>query len=168
MKLHEVAKQLDPHAKIKKWLDNIEGDCDYTIRPNGVVDVNGDLDLSQVRDKILPVQFGKVLGRIAYGRASLTSLQGAPEYVKYDFSCWGTPIKSFSGVDKIVKHVGQTFLVSADATHLLGLLLIDGIKLIHCDGGPIDAILNKYIGTGDILSAQDELIDAGFIDQARL
>jgi hypothetical protein len=33
---------------------------------------------------------------------------------------------------------------------------------------PIDSIFNKYVGTGDILSAQDELIDAGFIDQARL
>jgi hypothetical protein len=29
-------------------------------------------------------------------------------------------------------------------------------------------IFNKYVGTGDILSAQDEMIDAGLIDQARL
>jgi hypothetical protein len=51
----------------------------------------------------------------------------------------------------------------------LGLLLIDGICKFDIDTrGPIDAIFNKYVGTGDILSAQDELIDAGFIEQARL
>jgi hypothetical protein len=49
------------------------------------------------------------------------------------------------------------------------VLLIDGITGFNIDSdGPIDKILNKYKGTGDILSAQDELIDAGFIEQARL
>jgi hypothetical protein len=46
--------------------------------------------------------------------------------------------------------------------------LIKGITHIDIDEGPIDAIMNKYVGTGDILSAQDELIDAGLFDQARL
>jgi hypothetical protein len=52
-------------------------------------------------------------------------------------------------------------------THILGLLLIEGITHITISG-PIDRIMNKYLGTGDILSAQDELIDAGLTDQARL
>jgi hypothetical protein len=46
--------------------------------------------------------------------------------------------------------------------------LIDGITSFNIDDGSIDAIFNKYRGTGDIISAQDELIDAGFIEQARL
>jgi hypothetical protein len=48
-------------------------------------------------------------------------------------------------------------------------LLIEGITHINVTGSrPVSQILNKYRGTGDILSAQDELIDAGLTDQARL
>jgi hypothetical protein len=89
---------------------------------------------------------------------------------------------SLSGVDKIIKHVEDQFIcgpvplsdkriAQKNVTHLLGLLLVNGITRFRVDynfPGPIDEILNKYVGTGDILSAQDELIDAGFIDQARL
>ena len=99
----------------------------------------------------------------------VSSLQGAPQYVNGSFSCYGTNIISLTGVDKIIKQINGRFLCSADVTHLLGLLLIKGITSFNIDAhGPIDKIFNKYVGTGDILSAQDELIDAGFIDQARL
>ena len=168
MKLCEIAKQLDPHAEIKEWLDKHEI-RNYTIRPDGIVDVDSNLDLSQVRDKILPVQFGKVSGRVYCGHAQLTSLQGAPQYVGGDFSCWQIKMLSYSGIDKNIKRIDGIFLGHEDATHLLGLLLVKGIKQILINNsGPTDKIMNKYLGTGDILSAQDELIDAGLFDQARL
>jgi hypothetical protein len=64
---------------------------------------------------------------------------------------------------------GMVICSNANVTHILGLGLIKGIVRYQIDNdGPIDAIFNKYVGTGDILSIQDELIDAGFIDQARL
>jgi hypothetical protein len=189
MKLHEVAKQLDPHAKIKKWLD--EQDIkNYTIRPNGVVDVDGDVDLRSSRLTSFPVQFGNVSGYFYCSHSKLTSLNGVPQYIGGDFycnnteitslagcpqtvggrfDCFNTKITSLTGVDKIIKHIGGKFVCNQHVTHLLGLLLIKGIVGFDIDsGGPIDKIMNKYIGTGDILSAQDELIDAGFTDQARL
>jgi hypothetical protein len=53
-------------------------------------------------------------------------------------------------------------------THLLGFLLVKEITKFDTGNGAVDDIFNKYVGTGDILSAQDELIDAGYTDQARL
>jgi hypothetical protein len=100
---------------------------------------------------------------------NIKSLKYAPEIVGSHFHCHGTNIKSLSGIDKMVKHIGASFLCNDGVTHILGILLIEGITHINVTGSrPVSQILNKYRGTGDILSAQDELIDAGFIDQARL
>jgi hypothetical protein len=164
---------LTDHKEIKKWLD-VQGIVDYDIRPDGVVDVHaaGGVNLSSsiyLFEQTLPVQFGNVTGYFSCSYSELTSLQGSPRVVTGDFICNQTKIESLSGVDKIVKQINGTFLCDRRVTHILGLLLIKGITNIDVDMcGPIDCIMNKYIGTGDILSAQDELIDAGFIDQARL
>jgi hypothetical protein len=214
MKLHEIAPHLEPHPDIRQWLDQYEIK-NYTIRPDGIVDVKGDVDLPNFRETTIPIQFGTVTGAFdsqASGITSLkgvpqlvgqmftcsdtkiislmgapqhvggefychdtkiTSLAGCPKHVGGLFDCRSTQIRSFSGVDKIIKYIGGDFYYSGKQaylpTHLLGLLLIKGITRFHIDtGGPIDKIMNRYVGTGDILSAQDELIDAGFTDQARL
>jgi hypothetical protein len=76
---------------------------------------------------------------------------------------------TLSGIDKMLPHINGSITCEVPVTHALGLLLIKGVTHINIDNnGPIDRIMNKYLGTGDILSAQDELIDAGFIDHARL
>jgi hypothetical protein len=181
---------LQTHEEIKKWLDGY-GIRNYTIRPGGVIDVDGHVDLLKLREKMLPVQFGTVSGNFFCSNADITSLKGVPQRIYGYFSCYGTNItsleyapqhvggdfhcnqarylRSLSGTDKIIKHVGGRFCCDDRATHLLSLLLIEGIKKIDVDNNDIvGAIMSKYCGTGDILSAQDELIDAGFIDQARL
>jgi hypothetical protein len=74
-----------------------------------------------------------------------------------------------TGLDKVVKYVGGNIVGRKGMTHLLGTLLIPGVKNICIDQGEaVDRILNRYLGTGDIISAQDELIDAGYVEQARL
>ena len=182
------------HEEIKHWLDdhNIEN---YTIRSDGVVNVDGRVDLSHIKELTLPVQFGKVTGKFDVCSSFLTSLKGVPEIVVGDFNCGGTHISSLeyapqfvggyfscyntyitslSGVDKRIKQLNGTFYCVENATHLLGILLIKGITDFEFShrGGQCDVvvsqIINKYLGTGDILSAQDELIDAGLVDQARL
>jgi hypothetical protein len=168
MKLHEVAKRLRPHAEIKNWLDN-HYIKNYTIRPDGVVDVDGHTEV-RTKEKILPVQFGIITSTFSCeGSYSLISIKGFPQYVHHDFFCDESGIKSLSGIDKVIKEIKGGFYCDRDVTHILGLLLVKGITKFDIDSeGPIDRIMNKYIGTGDILSAQDELIDAGFTDQARL
>ena len=181
------------HEKIELWLDRYYI-RKYTIRPDGVVDVNGDVSMRDVTESILPIQFGKVTGNFDCHMVPITSLKGfphtvlgdvyaaytkissleyAPQFVGGGFYCHNTNIKSLHGVDKMIKHIGNDFLCDNDGlTHVLGLLLIEGLTDIRLGGKDAPrhtaAIMNKYRGTGDILSAQDELIDAGFIDQARL
>jgi hypothetical protein len=212
MKLREVA-QLQRgalvHEQITEWLDR-NGIGNYTIHPNGSVDVDGDVYLHKFTESALPVHFNNVFGDFVCYHSPLASLAGSPKYVRGDFSITGcpqltslvgsprkidgeatyiqsniqtiegapesigealrlhaTPVKSLHGIDKVVKHM-KHFSCSDGATHILGLLLIDG--LIQVEVGPlkVDEILTKYLGTGDIISAQDELIDAGFMEQAKL
>jgi hypothetical protein len=161
-----------------------------TTRFDGIVDVDGGVDLRDFNGSAIPVQFGNVTGNFECPRLSLTSLKGCPQLVEGNFVCYSssitsleyapqfvggyfncylTKITSFHDIHKQINHISNEFYCGGDVTHLLGLLLINGInRFVIDDGGPIDKIFNKYVGTSDILSAQDELIDAGFIDQARL
>lgn len=77
-------------------------------------------------------------------------------------------VMDLSGIHKLMPCVNGSIKCTAPVSHALGLLLIDGVTHITIDEGKIDAIMNKYLPTRDILSAQDELLDAGFKDHARL
>jgi hypothetical protein len=177
-------------TNIERWL-SLHGINNYSIsQTDRVVDVSGSVRLARIDTGLAPVQFGHVTGTFdcSYSgitslhgsprsvggdfvchSTKITSLEGAPQFIGCSFSCGDSNITSFHDVHKQIKHIGGSFYCSHDVTHLLGLLLIDGITGFHIDrDGPIDKIFNKYVGTGDILSAQDELIDAGFIEQARL
>jgi hypothetical protein len=155
--------------EIKRWLDkyNIKN---YIIRPNGVVDVDDNIYLRSFTGETLPIQFGTT-GSFDCSHSNITSFKGFPKIIKGYFDCFESKIISLSGIDKIIKQINGngSVIVNVPSTHVLGLLLIEGVRRIDVDmRGPIDKIMNKYLGTGDILSAQDELIDAGFTDQARL
>ena len=177
------------HQKIEPWLKSMKI-TNYTIRPDGIIDVDGNVDLYNFKVTTLPVQFGNVTGdfycyhtkitslagcpsNVGGGfychNTQITSLQGAPSTVGGHFSCNNTKITSLTGIHKQIKHIGRNFYCDRTVTHILGVLLIKGITNIGIDdGGPIDRIMNKYIGTGNVIMAQDELIDAGFIEQAKL
>jgi hypothetical protein len=150
------------------WLDSMAIQK-YTIRLDGIVDVDNNVDLVIFKGSVLPVQFGKVSGYFSCAETTISSLQGVPQSIGGSFGCYKSKILSLHNIHNHVKHIGKGLLCGNYTTHLLGLLLIDGIIIFNIDsGGPIDKIFNKYVGTGDIISAQDELIDAGFIEQARL
>jgi hypothetical protein len=156
------------HTEIRQVLDNLNI-RNYTIRPNGVVDVDGCVDISWFSGTSLPVQFGKVTGKFSAGASPILSLNGFPYYIGTDLFIHSTNIESLSGIEKIIKEIHGGVYLDPRTTHILGLLLIPGITGFGIDDrGPIDNIMNKYIGTGDIVSAQDELIDAGFINHARM
>jgi hypothetical protein len=173
---------LTDHNEIHKWMvkntsneQSISGHTTpppgFAIRPDGVVDAGGGIEIWCEPSVVIPVRFGSIMGNFRVRRANIKSLDWLPSHIYgfLDFSI--NLIASLSGIDKVVKHVNNKVFPPPDGTHLLGLLLIDGVTSIGSDYG-IESlchrILSKYCGTGDILSAQDELIDAGFIAQARL
>jgi hypothetical protein len=55
-------------------------------------------------------------------------------------------------------------------SHVLGLMLIDGLKTIRLDNKQVEEILNRHLGKGraGMLMAQEELIEAGLEEFAQL
>ena len=59
----------------------------YTINPDGSIDVNGDVDLYNCNITELPLRFNKVTGWFDCGRNNLTTLEGCPRWIGGRFSC---------------------------------------------------------------------------------
>jgi len=79
---------------IKQWLKKM-GIENYTIKDNGVVDVDGDnVVISYHNLTKIPIQFGYVDGDFNCGYNNLTSLQGGPREVGGDFYCGNNKFKS--------------------------------------------------------------------------
>ena len=172
MKLYEITQQpnqfLTVPKEIKNWLDKMKV-RNYSIQPNGVVDVNGDVDLYNKLLTSFPVQFGSVGGNFYCANNKLTSLAGAPSSVGGDFYCSGNMLTSLHNIHKIIKSIGEEFLCDDHKikSHILGLLLIKNLKQIY-GIKDVENIINKYLPLGDIHACQEELIQAGFPECAKL
>ena len=156
------------HDEITKWLSKqVVGN--HTIGEDGVVNTQCSVSLFKFKDSVIPVQFGTVDGYFDISITSVTSLSGIPHTICGSFALNGAPIQSLSGIHKKVKLIDGRVICSDYMTHVLGLLLIAGVKSITVSGGPkIEGILNKYLPTRDVISAQDDLIEAGYIKHANL
>jgi hypothetical protein len=97
-------------------------------------------------------------------RNELTSLEGAPSSVGRDFDCDYNELTSFKDVHKQIKKINGDFFCSKNPikSHVLGLLLIDGLKSIDGNQSWV-SILNQAIEQFDdkrkrVIWAQSELI----------
>lgn len=94
-------------SKTKEEIEEILGDIgvsNYTINPDGKVDVNGDVNIHVLEGKKLPIKFGKVTGDFWMTEAyELTSLEGCPDEVGGSFTIEDCgEIKSIKGCPKTV------------------------------------------------------------------
>lgn len=126
-------------------------------------------------------------GHFDCSETPITSLQGAPRHIRGSFVCSDTKINSlehvphtieqflicndtnivtFKDVHKLSKVVAYKIICSP-ATNMLGLTLLN-VKHIETenDDNRIGSILSQHIG--DPLAAQEALLDAGFIKEAKL
>ena len=90
----------------------------YTINPDGLVDVDGGVDLNKFTLKKLPFKFGKVTGHFDCSNNNLTSLQGAPTSVGGGFICSNNNLTSLQGAPTSV--VGSFFCTENNLTSLQG------------------------------------------------
>ena len=88
--------------------ENIKDICkeydiiNYTINPDGSIDVNGSVYLSYKNLTKLPLNFNKVTGDFYCANNNLTSLDGCPEYVDGDFYCYSNNLTSLEGCPNYV------------------------------------------------------------------
>ena len=66
----------------------------YTINPDGSIDVNGNVDLSYKNLTQLPLTFNKVYGNFYCNCNNLTTLKGGPKWVGGFFSCYRNRLSS--------------------------------------------------------------------------
>ena len=100
-------KQQSLKAEIEAWCDDM-GIEKYTINPQGEIDVNGSVELTNRGFKELPYKFGKVRGYFNIGDCkNLTSLKNCPDFVGDSFACdFCSKLDSLEGCPK---EVGGSF-----------------------------------------------------------
>ena len=91
------------HLRIFEIFTNIDSICkkyditNYTINPDGSIDVDGHVDFSKKGLKSIPLKFGKVSGSFYCYNNNLTSLEGSPTHVSGSFNCYNNNLTSLEG-----------------------------------------------------------------------
>ena len=102
----------------------------------------------------------------------LTSLEGAPSSVDGNFYCAINKLTSLKDVHKHIAEIrgGIYACDNPIESHVLGLLLIKGLRVAQLDNTQVEEILNRHLGKGraGMLQAQEELIEAGLEEFAQL
>jgi hypothetical protein len=103
-----MIKKYNEFIKESKDINNIEEICKrygiekYTINDDGSIDVNGGVDLNNMRISKLPIKFRNVSGYFYCSHNQLTSLEGAPKYVGGSFYCADNQLTTLEGAPQIV------------------------------------------------------------------
>ena len=111
-----------------------------------------------------------------YENPKVTSLEFLPSTAKvYDLEKIG--VTSFHGIKGIIKHAESIIYSSKNnkpPTHIMGLLLIKGLKEVDIGDRRLNQMIMKFITAAqkthrpDIPMFQEELIAAGYVDQAQM
>ena len=119
--INEMISEQEIHDICKKY-----DITNYSINPDGSIDVEGDLYLYNMNLDKLPLKFNKVNGYFGCSNNNLTSLEGCPNYVGRWFSCNDNNLTSLKGCPN---YIGGTF---------------------YCGGNPLES-LEGYNGDYDKL-----------------
>jgi len=96
------------HLKLFENFKDIDSICkelgirNYTINPDGSIDVQGDVDISDKGLKELPLKFNDVSGSFYCPDNQLVSLEGAPQSVGKDFYCHNNKLVNLEGAPQSV------------------------------------------------------------------
>ena len=139
---------------------------DYTINPDGSIDVDGNIILSYDFERgelsKIPLKFAKVIGDFECDRNQLTTLKGSPKSVGGNFECSGNQLTS---LEYCPESVGGNFdCHSNQLTSLEGLPEIGGYincrrnqitdfkgvpeffeGLFYCEENPIEEIYKLFL-----------------------
>ncbi len=111
----------------------------YTINPDGSIDVNGNVVLVTLGLTKLPLKFNRVSGYFNCTDNELTSLVGSPNYVGDSFYCYNNQLTSIEGSPE---HVGGSFSCSFNKLTSLEGYNGDYDKL-YCDNK--ENLIKKHI-----------------------
>ena len=176
MKLEEIKLQESSVSVIFGKQDHDEEYCDYsnaklTSLEGSPKHVSDDFTCFSNNLKSLKGGPEYVGGDFYCYHNGLTSLEGAPSWVDGIFNCRDNNLTSLHNIHKHIKHIGGMLYASRNPikSHVLGVVLIDGIKNIWIDNKKVQDIINKHLdGDKDVFACQEELIENGYEDYAKL
>ncbi len=90
----------------------------YTINPDGSIDVSGNVELGGLNLDKIPLKFNNVSGYFNISYNYITSLEGCPKYVGESFYCFDNKLTSLEGCPK---HVIQFNCSNNKITSLKGI-----------------------------------------------
>jgi hypothetical protein len=128
----------------KRNIDSIcqnYGIMNYTINPDGSIDVDGSVILSFELLTIIPLKFGTVTRDFDCYNNKLTSLEGSPKKVGGDFDCHNNQLTSLVGCPEIG---GDLNCRRNQITDFRGVPeFFEG--LFYCEENPIEEIYKLFI-----------------------
>ncbi len=149
------------------------GITNYTINPDGSIDVFGSVYLSGYRLTKLPLKFNKVSGYFNISYNDFTSLEGSPVEVGGNFWCNDNQLTSLKGCPKLVggifncgnnnltslegcpKEVGEFFYCSSNKLTSLKGGPEKVYDMFYCGGNPLES-LDGYNGNYDMLDCDNK------------
>lgn len=179
----------------ENWYDNGKLDCrnrSIDSLEGAPSKVSGAFDCSSNNLTSLEGAPSSVGGAFSCIQNKLASLKGAPKKVRDGFNCSSNVLTSLEGITPQIggelvcddnnltslhnihmqiKHIGieARFRRNPLKSHVLGLLLIDGLESVLMDNKKVQDIINKHLnGDRGTLACQEDLIEAGFEDFAQL
>lgn len=138
--------------------------------------INGDFDCSGTKIKSLHGSPSRVGGHFDCSDTAIVSLEGAPPHVDGYFSFHHTKITSLHDVHKHLKYVGDfLWLPHTLTSHVLGVMFIKGLQEVLFFGHEANekqeqvvAIINKHLPGGNPHDVQQELIEVGLLEFAKI
>ena len=118
---------------------------DYTINPDGSIDVDGNIILSYDFERgelsKIPLKFAKVTGDFECDRNQLTTLKGSPKSVGGNFYCHSNQLTSLEGLPEIGGYINCR---RNQITDFRGVSeFFEG--LFYCEGNPIEEIYILFL-----------------------
>lgn len=113
---HADRKRIDEYLDILK-IDN------YSIRPDGIIDVNGSVIYSQ-REDVIPdwIQFGHVSGSFSCSWADFENLKGCPLSLGEEFRCFSLKLQpSVENFEVLYRYAYEKICIYNDMRETYGI-----------------------------------------------
>ena len=119
-----IINEQEIHDICKRYLIS-----NYTINPDGSIDVDGDVSLANGRLEKLPLKFNKVSGDFYCSWEELKTLEGCPKEIGGDFFCSYNKLKTLEHSPLII--YGTFYCNDNPLESLEGLNIT--IDKLHCN-----------------------------------
>ncbi len=135
------------------------------------VSIKGDFKLTHCSIEQIPFDWLFNDGHVNLTGNYLQAFHNLPQYVSGNLTLSRNQFTSLKDIHKRILYVDGIIDVDHNpiTSHVLGILAIDNVKAVRLPKIEVEQIINYHLTYGrDVLECQEELIDAGFVEWAKM